>query len=286
MRIMTMLRSGGDFAPIHVQALQRQVARWAPFAQFTCLSDVPIGGVETVPFVHNWPGWWIKMGLFDPSFKGDFLVMDLDTVIVGPLDDLFRVNELAVLAQRRQVGPGAFVQEFSDCFINLPEKDRQKPGECFRIAPELVMGNLPGSDNFLYAASDDMAAVLKTGKAALLRDFYRDGTKYREGLGSGLMYLPEAERASPWECFIKQPSQLMQIHKAGGDQRLLETHYLKNALRWQDVLPGQIVSYKVHCCENRLGKGFVFKGVPDGARVIAFHGQPRPWHTEKFKDLY
>jgi hypothetical protein len=35
---------------------------------------------------------------------------------------------------------------------------------------------------------------------------------------------------------------------------------------WQDRFPGQIVSYKVDC-EN---------GLPEGARIVRFHGKPRP----------
>jgi hypothetical protein len=34
----------------------------------------------------------------------------------------------------------------------------------------------------------------------------------------------------------------------------------------QEMHPGEFVSYKTHCT----------KGVPDGARVVCFHGRPRP----------
>jgi hypothetical protein len=36
---------------------------------------------------------------------------------------------------------------------------------------------------------------------------------------------------------------------------------------WQDILPGQIVSWKVECKQ----------GIPETARVVYFHGKPRPW---------
>lgn len=36
--------------------------------------------------------------------------------------------------------------------------------------------------------------------------------------------------------------------------------------RWQDILPGQVVSSKVHCAD----------GIPDNARLVCFHGVPRP----------
>ena len=100
------------------------------------------------------------------------------------------------------------------------------------------------------------------------------------------MFLPEADRAEVWEQFSKNPRAAMMEFSRGGDQRVLEHHYLARAQRWQDVLPGQVVSYKAHCCQNVLGKGPVYRSTPEGTRIIAFHGTPRPWYTEQFKDLY
>lgn len=212
MRILTVLTSktlhGGapEFKPVHVQALQKQVAKWAPFATFACLTDTKVEGVETIPLKRGWPGWWSKMELFDPELRGGFLYMDLDTVIVGPLDDFEKTNKLTVL-----------------------------------------------------------------------RDFYRDGKKFKEGLQSSLMFLPETARQAPWDDFIVNPALSMRLHGTGGDQRLLEPHYTHTADRWQDVLPGQTVSWKVNCA-----KGIV----PLDARVVVFHGRPRPWETGPFLHLY
>lgn len=214
MRVVTVLQTralhalqhgSGEFTVAHVQALQKQVARWAPFASFECFSDVDVPGVDCVKLAHNYPGWWAKMNLFAPSTKGDLLYMDLDTVIVGPLDD----------------------------FEN-------------------------------------------TTKLTMLRDFYRDGKKYKEGLGSGLMFLPEAVRQQVWDDFIVNPQLAMMMNRNGGDQKLLEMYWLNRAARWQDELPGQVVSYKVHCAN----------GIPPEARVICFHGKPRPWEVGQFLHLY
>lgn len=83
-----MLRSGGEYGAAHVQALQRQVARWAPDAEFACLTDTDVPGVETLPLVHKWPGWWSKLELFRADLGG-FLFSDIDNVIAGPIDGLF-----------------------------------------------------------------------------------------------------------------------------------------------------------------------------------------------------
>ena len=92
-RVLTVLRSGGEFQPSHVQALQRQVARWAPAAKFLCLSDVDVPGVECIRLKYNWPGWFAKMELFRQDIPGDFLATDLDNVLLGPLDDILSVTE-------------------------------------------------------------------------------------------------------------------------------------------------------------------------------------------------
>ncbi len=206
MRIVTVLKSGGDFRPSHVYALQRQFAEYAPDATFECLTDANLPHVDTRPLKHGWPGWWAKMEMFDPALTGDFWYFDLDTVIRGSLKDFEAVRDLA-----------------------------------------------------------------------MLRDFYRDGVKYREGLGSGIMFLPERDRRMVWDDFIVQPQLAMAFNRAGGDQRFLETLYLHRAARLQDLLPGQIVSWKVHCAGDV---------VPPDARVVAFHGQPRPWAVGQFLHLY
>lgn len=214
MRIVTVLQTralnalhhgSSEFTPTHVKALQRQLEQHAPFAQFQCLSDVRIDGVDTIPLQQKWPGWWAKMELFAPSLKGDVLYMDLDTVITGDLEDIASVDKLT-----------------------------------------------------------------------LLRDFYRDGKKLKEGLGSGLMFLPETERAQVWDEWSANPTFSMRLHSRG-DQHFLERLWLNKAKRWQDVVPHQqIVSYKVHCSH----------GVPSNARIICMHGQPRPWAVGQFLHLY
>jgi hypothetical protein len=62
----------------HVDRLERMVRAHMrqPF-QFVCVDDSPF------------PGWWAKISLFDPNlFKGRVFYLDLDTTVIGPLDDL------------------------------------------------------------------------------------------------------------------------------------------------------------------------------------------------------
>lgn len=198
--IACVLRSGGDYSPEHVLALRRGLQRhWPPTVppmRMICLTDIwlELYGVERVPLVSAWPGWWAKMELCRRDIRGTLLYFDLDCVIVGGLADLLAVEGLAAL-----------------------------------------------------------------------RDFYRPG-----GLQSALMVMPEAERWSVWDSWLESPAQ--QIRSYRSDQEYLETHWLDRAKRIQDVIPGQVVSYK----GDKVAEG----GVPKNARVVMYHGKPRPWETD------
>lgn len=109
----------------------------------------------------------------------------------------------------------------------------------------------------------DLSDIANRGDLTIMRDVYRP-----KGLQSSLVYIPEAEKAAVWDAWLKEPEEHMYRHRS--DQDFLETLWLDRAERWQDVLPGQVVSWKADCRY----------GVPEGARVVIYHGQPRPWETE------
>ncbi len=141
---------------------------------------------EFVAVQSMWPGWWSKMELFNPALGGDILYFDLDTIIVGPIDDLF------------------------------------------------------------------------TGKLTLLSDF-----NVPKLVETGVMFLPEADRAKVWDAWAPDPAAVRKKHYSDGS--FLREFY-GGAARWQDEVPGKIVSYKNHC------QPFV----PKGASVVCFHGLPKP----------
>lgn len=212
MKIVTTWSGEGGFTAKHVQALARQCEKYAPLTDFVCITNEKVPGVECWPNRNKWPGWWVKFEAFAPEIKGNILYMDIDTVIIGKLDSLLKINKLT-----------------------------------------------------------------------LLRDAYRDGKRLKEGLQASLMMLREEDREGPWKYFSTHPRTYMETYKTKGDQPLLEQYYLSHAQRWQDVLPGQIVSWKVDC-----GGGNAFKPavIPADARLIFFHGAPRPWQCKEFEDLY
>jgi len=108
----------------------------------------------------------------------------------------------------------------------------------------------------------DISDMLNVGRTHMLSDFYRP-----ERPASGLMYLTPDDRARVWNEWIKDPHGHMARAGTLGDQAFIRTVLGDGVARWQDTLPGQVVSYKVHCRED----------IPSDARVVCFHGKPRPW---------
>lgn len=109
----------------------------------------------------------------------------------------------------------------------------------------------------------DLAPLEAVTRSTMLADFY-----HPQRPASGLMYIEEADKDRVWREWMRAPATHMMRCRTParwGDQGFLRG--VLPALRWQDVLPGAVISYKVHCR----------RGVPPGARVVCFHGQPRPW---------
>lgn len=102
----------------------------------------------------------------------------------------------------------------------------------------LVVGNIMG-----FASAD---------RFTMIRSFSAPGRR-----GSGVMML--TDRAPVWEAWMANPV------CRGMEQEFIRPFCEQT---WQEILPEQLVSYKVHV--RPLGR------VPDDARIIAFHGKPRP----------
>lgn len=81
---------GDKYAPEYVYKLKSQVERHLQMEhEFRCLTEQSLPGIETVEPVCDYPGWWQKVSLFKPGLaEGLNLYIDLDTVIIGSLDDI------------------------------------------------------------------------------------------------------------------------------------------------------------------------------------------------------
>jgi hypothetical protein len=95
----------------------------------------------------------------------------------------------------------------------------------------------------------------RPGSFAMLRDFY-----YPQRLASGVMAW-NGDYARIYGQWLDDGRPQVR----GGDQAFIES-VMKKADIVQDILPGAI-SYKAHRCDKRY---------PADARVICFHGEPKP----------
>lgn len=104
------------------------------------------------------------------------------------------------------------------------------------------------------------------GQMVMLTDFTRPND-----LASGVMGWT-GHHAHLYRRFAGQPQRWMNLYPRRGDGLFIADH-VGECDRFQDLVPGQIVSYKQHCRD----------GVPEDARVVCFHGNPRPrdvdWHV-------
>ena len=89
--VACVLKSGGRYDAEWVRKLRDGVARHLTLDhRFVCLSDVDVP-CERIPLATDWPGWWSKLSLFrEGLFDGSVLYFDLDTVVVGSLDEIAR----------------------------------------------------------------------------------------------------------------------------------------------------------------------------------------------------
>lgn len=94
-----------------------------------------------------------------------------------------------------------------------------------------------------------------------LTDFY-----HPHQIGSGLMSW-NGDYSKIYDKWIE----LKKPELMGGDQQWIYM-IMPQTKRFQEKYPNKIVSYKVHC-QN---------GVPEKARVVCFHGKPRP-HEVNFQ---
>lgn len=201
------------WGPEYVARLKRGVDRNLTVPhRFICFADdvsrVP-DGIEARPLKSpSWAGCLPKLYVYSPqaSLQGRVLLLDLDNVITGPLDDIAAYDgNIAVRAW----------------FAGYP---REKVAD----------GDMIG-----FEAGSETAQKL-------------------------------------WNKFSSDPKGA--ALKTGGRERFFIRETVEPDL-WQDIVPGQIVSYKNHCTN----------GLPKGARIVSFHGDPRPhkvhddWLKESWK---
>ena len=198
--VVCVLKSGGDFVASDVIKLKIMLEKniTIPYA-FYCLTDLlEIACVNIIPLLSDFKGWWSKIELFRPNLVvADRIVyFDLDTVIVGNIDDL----------------------------------------------------------------------LLQTSNFMVLRPFNPQRAKRVKYFGSGILGW---KNNGSFDFLFKNFNYKHHTMRFRGDQDYLSWRLCYSGwkfTRWQDLVSG-IYSYKQHVLP---------RGLEDDARVVCFHGEPRP----------
>jgi hypothetical protein len=113
-------------------------------------------------------------------------------------------------------------------------------------------------DMVITGSLDDVLAY--DGDFATGSQFNRPGQ-----INSTLMSIPPGFGRPIWTTFVRRRSMVMRSFD--GDSRFVKSINGTKTSRWQDMFPGQLVSYKKHVRGGPL---------PEGARFVSFHGKPGP----------
>ena len=79
-----------------------------------------------------------------------------------------------------------------------------------------------------------------------------------------------------YDEFVQNPSKAMRDFAAEGDQAWIN-RFKPSVDYFQDLYPNEVVSYKAHCLNGNAAV------VPNKAKVVCFHGKPRP---HEVKDVF
>lgn len=148
MKIVTLLKSGGEYTKEHVEMLRAQVMRHNPEAEFVCVRDADLD--------HGWEGWWSKIEVL--RMQGPLLFLDLDTVVVGDMSSVFDIvkeNKFAIL---RDVSRGKYNKLAMQSSVMGWGGDVSLLYDIFRIDPEKYIKKYHGDQNFI----EDHMATDKT----------------------------------------------------------------------------------------------------------------------------
>lgn len=119
-------------------------------------------------------------------------------------------------------------------------------------------------DTFIVGNIDHIAAY--DGHFATLHDFWRPA-----GLGPAVMLFDPQWARFIWEEWAAEDYPMTDPR---GDQAWIENRnqgrMRKDVDILQEMFPGAFVSYKTHCT----------KALPESARVVCFHGRPRPHEVQ------
>jgi hypothetical protein len=162
-----VLRSGGRYSPAWAARLAAGLRAHVPgVGRVLCLTDHegPIAGCETVALRHGWPGWWSKFEAFRADLcDGPRLLLDLDTVLVGPAPALTQAEGLVALEDQTFADRvSTALMRFDDGLAELHDRFAADPAHWMDRAscpdaPNRIHGDQVVVDRFLREAEIALA---------------------------------------------------------------------------------------------------------------------------------
>ena len=182
LKILVVLRSGGEYKPEHVYAIERMCSEYIKEVdyEFHCISDIPLA-CSVIPMRHGWARWWGKMELF--LQEGPCLFFDLDTIICGNLDGLIKnlLKEATFAAlkddKRKQFGSGIM-------FWNGNYKHIY---DIFAAKPKRLSSRFRGDQDFI-------TQVVTLAKGRYIQSFSEGIISWQRGLRHGKLYNPDKHK--------------------------------------------------------------------------------------------
>jgi hypothetical protein len=126
---------------------------------------------------------------------------------------------------------------------------------------------------------DNIDALVLGQRFTVLQNFW---DPFR--IGSALMAW-DGDLSEIYEVFSRDPIRFMRRYSTSallGDQAFIKDHTPIAPKFWQERHPGTVVSYRRHC-RLTSGAGAI---IPQGAKIICFGGQFRPWSTELGRKIH
>jgi len=110
-------------------------------------------------------------------------------------------------------------------------------------------------------------------KFIILEDVYRGHRHYQSSI---MAFSPSPWLNEIYASYVRNATDTQELFQVGGDQEYIQycvalVGKFSDTVYFQDMLPDNVVSYKVHCPRGRA---------PAGASVVIYHGQPKPWDEE------
>lgn len=151
MKTHAVLRLSTEFTPAIVGRLRAQL-RGRPLAVIHDDANI-LAGVENIPMKYSWPGWWSKMELFCPDIEGDIFYLDLDTTILGDIQDFATFGKTALLSDFYRP------KHLQSSMMYLTAADREHIWRQWIAAPDAIMARYAakptgqnGDQNFIEFA--------------------------------------------------------------------------------------------------------------------------------------